>query len=84
MSEPWNIPHQARGSPAPKVDPDKVTVYNMRFCPYAQRTMLTLLAKNIPFDVVNINLKNKPEWFLQQTWGTVSVVRLVASSFLSL
>ena len=75
MSEPWNIPHQARGSPAPKVDPDKVTVYNMRFCPYAQRTMLTLLAKNIPFDVVNINLKKKPEWFLEQSWGAVSVIR---------
>ena len=55
-----------------------------RFCPYAQRTILTLLAKQVPFEVVNINLKNKPEWFLQQTWGTVSVVRLVASSFLSL
>ena len=37
--------------------------------------MLTLLAKGVPFEVVNINLKNKPEWFLQQTWGTVSVVR---------
>ena len=46
-----------------------------RFCPYAQRTMLTLLAKNIPFEVVNINLKKKPEWFLETTWGTVSVVR---------
>ena len=46
-----------------------------RFCPYAQRTILTLLAKQIPFDVVNINLKSKPEWFLQNTWGTVSVVR---------
>ena len=49
-----------------------------RFCPYAQRTILTLLAKQVPFQVVNINLKNKPEWFLQQTWGTVSVVRLDA------
>ena len=37
--------------------------------------MLTLLAKGVPFEVVNINLKSKPEWFLQQTWGTVSVVR---------
>jgi glutathione S-transferase len=35
----------------------------MRFCPYAERTMLVLLAKGIPFDVVNINLKKKPEWF---------------------
>merc|ERR1712154_148081 len=72
---PWDVPHQAAGSPAPVVNPERVTVYNMRFCPYAQRTILTLLAKNIPFDVVNINLRSKPDWFLQQTWGTVSVVR---------
>ena len=88
---PWDVPHQAAGSPAPVVNDERVTVYNMRsvhhilttisipdwfrFCPYAQRTILTLLAKNIPFDVVNINLRSKPEWFLEQTWGTVSVVR---------
>ena len=34
-----------------------------------------LLAKSIPFEVVNINLKKKPEWFLAETWGQVSVVR---------
>ena len=56
------------------------TLDPVRFCPYAQRTILTLLAKQVPFEVVNINLKNKPEWFLQQTWGTVSVVRLDAVS----
>ena len=99
---PWNVPHQKAGDPEPKVNPDKVTVYNMRygeilaclvcvcpryekfiiyptlmsrFCPYAQRTMLTLLAKGVPFEVVNINLKNKPDWFVEKTWGTVSVVR---------
>ena len=37
--------------------------------------MLVLLAKNIPFDVVNINLKKKPDWFVKNTWGTVSVIR---------
>jgi len=65
----------ALGSVAPKVDPERVTVYNMRFCPFAQRTILVLLEKNIPFDVVNINLKKKPDWFLNETWGLVSVVR---------
>merc|ERR1719400_2035502 len=72
---PWDVPHLAAGSPPPAVNPDRVTVYNMRFCPYAQRTILVLLAKKIPFDVVNINLQRKSEWFLDQTWGLVSVVR---------
>jgi len=34
-----------------------------------------LLTKKIPFDVVNINLKKKPQWFLEKTYGTVSVVK---------
>merc|ERR1712215_21827 len=76
MSSPvWNVPHLATGAPQPEVNPDKITVYNMRFCPFAERTILVLLTKNIPFDVVNINLKKKPTWFLENTWGTVSVVR---------
>eukprot|EP00091_Calanus_sinicus_P004131 TRINITY_DN14348_c0_g1_i1.p1 TRINITY_DN14348_c0_g1~~TRINITY_DN14348_c0_g1_i1.p1 ORF type:complete len:148 (-),score=51.06 TRINITY_DN14348_c0_g1_i1:278-721(-) len=47
----------------------------MRFCPFAERTILVLLTKNIPFNVVNINLKKKPDWFQEKTWGTVSVVK---------
>ena len=34
-----------------------------------------MLTKKIPFDVVNINLKKKPQWFLEKTYGTVSVVK---------
>ena len=28
--QPWNVPHQKSGDPSPNVNPDKVTVYNMR------------------------------------------------------
>ncbi|KFO32347.1 glutathione S-transferase omega-1 [Fukomys damarensis] len=38
----------------------------MRFCPFAQRTLLVLQAKGIRHEVVNINLKNKPEWFFKK------------------
>jgi len=64
----------AAGSAKPDINPDEVVVYNMRFCPFAQRTILVLLAKKIPFKVYNINLKKKPDWFLAQSWGAVSVV----------
>lgn len=75
MMAHWNsTPHLAQGSPAPIIDPDMVTVYNMRFCPFAERTMLVLIAKQVPFQVININLKNKPDWFLKQTAGKVPVV----------
>ncbi|KAL2769298.1 glutathione S-transferase omega-2 isoform 4 [Daubentonia madagascariensis] len=35
----------------------------MRFCPYSHRTRLVLKAKGIRHEIVNINLRNKPEWY---------------------
>ncbi|XP_041986189.1 uncharacterized protein LOC121738292 [Aricia agestis] len=50
----------------------KLRVFAMRFCPYAERTVLVLNAKNIPYDIVFINLDNKPEWiFTYSPKGTV-------------
>ena len=40
--------HLAAGSEPPAVDPERLTLYNMRFCMYAHRTVLSLLAKEIP------------------------------------
>jgi len=36
----------------------------MQFCPYAHRARLVLKAKGVPHDIVNINLAEKPEWYL--------------------
>jgi len=41
----------------------------MRFCPYAQRAVLVAEAKGIPHDIVNANLKQKPEWLLKVNPG---------------
>ena len=46
----------------PPVNPEAVTLVNMRFCPYAQRTALCLNAKNVEYDVINSQLKTKPSW----------------------
>ncbi|XP_062602424.1 pyrimidodiazepine synthase-like [Saccostrea cucullata] len=56
----------AVGSKAPTLENGVLRVYSMRFCPFAQRSLLVLAHKNIPHEVVNINLKSKPEWFLQK------------------
>lgn len=75
MTSPiWDVPHLAAGSPKPALDPNQVYVYNMRFCPYAQRTMLVLLDKKVNFNVININLKKKPDWFVAETFGLVPVI----------
>ncbi|XP_048781317.1 glutathione S-transferase omega-1 [Ostrea edulis] len=59
----------------PALEAGKLRVYSMRFCPYAQRSLLVLAHKNIPHEVVNVNLKNKPDWFLQRNpFGKVPVL----------
>jgi glutathione S-transferase len=65
--EGLNSKHFAKGSTEPpKKANGKIRVYSMRFCPYAQRALLGLQLKQIPFEVVNINLTQKPEWYLEK------------------
>ena len=33
------------------------------WCPFCERIWLALLHKGIPFDVIFIDLRNKPDWF---------------------
>lgn len=58
--------HLTTGSTNPPLQEGKLRLYSMRFCPYAQRVHLVVAAKQIPHDVVYINLTNKPEWYLEK------------------
>lgn len=58
-----NSKHLKAGDPQPKTSSGRLTLFNMRFCPYAQRAMLVALKKNLDFDTININLTKKPEWY---------------------
>ncbi|KFO11613.1 Glutathione S-transferase omega-1, partial [Balearica regulorum gibbericeps] len=64
------------GSAAPGPVPEgMIRLYSMRFCPFAQRTRLVLHAKGISHEVININLKNKPDWFFEKNpFGLVPVL----------
>jgi len=42
-----NSRHLADGDPQPPRGTEKPVIYNMRYCPYAQRAILVALAKNI-------------------------------------
>ncbi|XP_052040064.1 glutathione S-transferase omega-1 [Apodemus sylvaticus] len=53
-------------SPPGPVPEGQIRVYSMRFCPFAQRTLMVLKAKGIQHEIININLKNKPEWFFKK------------------
>ncbi|CAH3121477.1 unnamed protein product [Pocillopora meandrina] len=69
--------HFSKGSEKPVSKTDGLRLYSMRFCPYAQRTRLVLAAKGIEHECVNINLKDKPEWFFElNPVGKVPVIEL--------
>ena len=55
-----------KGSALPPLEKGKIRLYSMRFCPFAQRARIVLGHYNIPFEVVNIDLKSKPEWLLER------------------
>jgi glutathione S-transferase len=42
----------------------KLTLVSHRLCPYVQRAVIALTEKSVPFERVDIDLANKPEWFL--------------------
>nr|XP_040034422.1 glutathione S-transferase omega-1-like [Gasterosteus aculeatus aculeatus] len=70
----------AKGSAAPgPVPKGHIRLYSMRFCPFAQRTRLVLSAKGIKHEVINIHLKDKPDWFLEKNpLGLVPVLETSA------
>lgn len=44
---------------------ETVRLYSMVICPFAQRTRIHLQLKNIPFELVNLDIcKPRPDWFL--------------------
>ena len=42
----------------------KLTLISHALCPYVQRAVISLNEKNVPFERIDIDLRNKPAWFL--------------------
>ncbi len=36
-----------------------------KLCPYVQRAVIALKEKGVPFERIDIDLANKPDWFLK-------------------
>ncbi|MDV7338036.1 glutathione S-transferase family protein [Terasakiella sp. A23] len=43
----------------------KIKLISYVLCPYVQRAVISLKEKNIPFERIDIDLANKPDWFLK-------------------
>ena len=40
-----------------------IELFSARVCPFAHRCRLALMEKGLPFELVEIDLKNKPDWY---------------------
>ena len=57
--------------------PPKLTLISHKLCPYVQRAVIALTEKGVPFERVDIDLANKPDWFLKiSPLGKVPVLRV--------
>ncbi|MBP2442755.1 glutathione S-transferase family protein [Rhizobium leguminosarum] len=55
----------------------KLTLISHHLCPYVQRAAIVLLEKGVPFERINIDLTNKPDWFLKiSPLGKVPLLRI--------
>lgn len=73
---PWSK-HLDTNSECPEKKSDTITIFNMRFCPFAQRAILVSNAKNIQYDLIHINLSKKPKWFLEKNpLGKVPTIQI--------
>lgn len=55
----------------------KFTLISFSTCPYVQRAIIALKEKQVDFDVIYIDLANKPDWFLAiSPLGKVPVLKI--------
>ncbi|KAH8858594.1 Glutathione S-transferase omega-1 isoform 1 [Schistosoma japonicum] len=57
--------HLKRSDPKPPIDPNRLTLIGFRFCPYVDRVKLVLSYYKVDYDLINISLISKPDWFLE-------------------
>ena len=59
----------------------KLTLISHTLCPYVQRAVIALTEKGVPFERIDIDLANKPDWFLKiSPLGKVPVLRVASDA----
>ncbi len=54
----------------------EVEIFSAEVCPFAQRTRMMLIEKDVPFSLTEIDLNDKPDWFLDiSPYSKVPVIR---------
>lgn len=60
--------------------PPRLTLISHKLCPYVQRAVIALTEKDVAFERVDIDLANKPDWFLKVSPLGRTPVLLVADT----
>ena len=56
---------------------EKLTLISHKLCPFVQRAVISLKEKGVPFERIDIDLDNKPDWFLKiSPLGKVPVLQV--------
>ena len=42
----------------------RLKLISHKLCPYVQRAVIALTEKGVPFERIDVDLANKPDWFL--------------------
>ena len=71
----WS-PHLGPKDPCPAIDKSKLTLFNMRYCPYAQRTVLLLDAKKISWVLKIWHLRSSFDFLTSLKGMTMSMLML--------
>ncbi len=45
--------------------PARLKLISHKLCPYVQRAVIALTEKGVPFERIDVDLANKPDWFLK-------------------
>lgn len=59
--------HLSTGSTCPPPVAGLMRCYSMKYCPYAQRARIILELKKVKHEIVNIHLRQKPEWLFEKS-----------------
>jgi glutathione S-transferase len=59
----------------------KLTLISHKLCPYVQRAVIALTEKGVPFERIDIDLDDKPDWFLKiSPLGKVPVLQVATEA----
>ena len=62
-----SVLHLRKGSKYPPLEPGVLRLYSMKYCPFSESTRLILAHKRIDYELVNIHLKDKPDWYFEKS-----------------